>query len=351
MERMKTAKSTASSTVTFDVALRRFAAVAVGLACLLVTAPPADARIYKCVSDSGHISFQETTCDGMAPGVAPSAVPQHAWPADGKHIFWKAESVFGTVYLLGSLHFGTSWIYPLPAVMTDALASSDALVVEANVTAASSAQVAATLASKGAYLGGGGLKQVVSSATWSVVENVTRTLGLPIAAVQRQKPWLASMTLTAAALEQVGYKAEQGVDIHLMRTVGRGKPIIELESVTQQLELLDDIPQEDQVAMLMQTLNEIKEADRHFQDLLSTWLKGDAEKLGLLLNEGFDRMVGGRRLYNRLIRDRNEAMQQKIGRLTRAHGDIFVVVGAGHLVGDEGLVERMKAEGYEIEQL
>lgn len=321
------------------------------LAALLVLTTPAVAQIYKCVTEGGHVTFQETTCDGMAPGNAPAPAPEQAWPGNGKHIFWKADSVFGTVYVLGSLHFGSQWMYPLPSVITDALASSDALVVEANVTAGSSRRVARALASRGTYPNGRGLDDLVSPATWRLLENVSRTLGVSDSLLRRQKPWLASMTLTAASLNQIGFDARYGVDVQLMRQVGRSKPIIELESVSGQLEMLDRIPEQDQVAMLMQTLNEVKDADRHFQGLLHAWLNGDADKLDRLLTQGFDDIVGGRRLYQRLIVDRNEGMQQKIGQLIREHDTVFVVVGSAHLVGDDGIIARMKDEGYTLEQL
>lgn len=309
---------------------------------------PVYALIYKCVDHGGRISFQETTCDGMAPGTETVAVLDNAWPAAGKHIFWEAKSSSGgKVYLLGSLHFGAPWIYPLPAVIDDALASADALVVEANIPETSPDD----LVDRGTYRDKDGLKGVLTPTEWEALANVSRTFGLPTTLVERQRPWLASMTLSTAVLQQLGYSAAYGVDVHIMQEAGRRMPVIELESADYQLELLSGMEQKDQVAMLMQTLHEIDEAGRHFGDMLEAWLNGNAEKLDRLLYEGFDRMVRGEQIYQRLILDRNVKMMSDIARLSHKHDVIFVVVGAGHLVGANGIIERMKADGYYVEQL
>jgi hypothetical protein len=313
---------------------------------------PVHAFIYKCVDPSGRVSFQEMTCDGMAPGSETAAKLDNAWPAGGKHIFWEAKaSSGGKVYLLGSLHFGAPWIYPLPAVINDALAAADALVVEVNILETPPEEIAARMQRAGMYGDAAGLRGVLAPTEWEALANVSRTFGLSTALVERQQPWLASMTLTVAVLQQLGYSAAHGVDLHIMREAGRRLPIVELESADYQLELLNGMEQKDQVALLMQTLHEIDDAGRHFGDLMDAWLNGNTEKMDRVLFEGFDRMVRGEQLYQRLILDRNIEMTNAITQLSRKHDVIFVVVGAGHLVGGNGIIERLKAAGFYVEQL
>lgn len=325
--------------------------------CLVVLAlwtgsAPVHAAVYKCIDQDGHVSFQATTCDGMAPGNESVVRLDNAWPAVGKHIFWAAKSsAGGKVYLLGSLHFGAPWLYPLPVVIGDALAASDALAVEANLLEASAEEIAGHLRRTGGYGDGESLSGALAPTEREALANVSRTFGLPLALVERQKPWLASLTLTTAVLRQLGYGAEYGVDLHLMREAAGRIPIIELESVAYQFELLSGMEEKDQVAMLMRTLHEIDDAGRHFGDMLDAWLNGNAEKLDRVLFEGFDRMVRGDYLYRRLILDRNVEMTDAIDRLSRRHNVLFVVVGAGHLIGGDGIIERLKSRGYYIEQL
>ncbi|MGE0289839.1 MAG: TraB/GumN family protein [Bradyrhizobium sp.] len=328
----------------------------VALLCLLLAfwacSAPVHAYIYKCVDHGGRVSFQGTTCDGMAPGNETVARLDNAWPAGGKHIFWEAKAASGgKIFLLGSLHFGAPWIYPLPAVINDALAAADALAVEVNILETPPEELAARMQRAGMYTHQAGLKGVLAPTEWEALANVSRTFGLPTALVERQQPWLASMTLTVAVLQQLGYSAAHGVDLHIMREAGRRMPIIELESADYQIELLSSMEPKDQVALLMQTLHEIDDAGRHFGDMLDAWLNGNAEKLDRVLFEGFDRMVRGEPLYQRLILDRNVQMTDAIVRLSRKHDVTFVVVGAGHLVGPGGIIERLKAAGYYVEQI
>jgi len=312
---------------------------------------PIEAAVYKCVAPDGSVSFQETTCDGMAPGGQTTQVLRQGWPSGGKHVFWRATGQGRKIYLLGSLHFGVDTMYPLPQVITDALASADSLVVEANVSAIPPVELAAKIARSGLYHDGTHLRDVLGNSNWRALSNLSRTAGVPEAELDRQKPWLASMTLVSAALQQLGYSPELGVDLQLMKDVGSRIPILELESADFQFGLFNRMAQEDQVAMLLQTMHQIRDAERNFSDLLSAWMSGDADALEQLITEGFDTTTQGRSLYNLMIRDRNAAMVASITQLIRRHDVLFVVVGAGHMVGEEGIVSRMKAIGYKIEQL
>lgn len=322
-----------------------------GLLALWTVTAPARAGIFKCVARDAHVTFQETSCDGMAPGEATAARLDNAWPAGGRHIFWEAKAAAGgRIYLLGSLHLGAPWIYPLPAVISDALASADALAVEVNTLATPPEALAARMQSAGRSSGADGLKGELTPSEWEALANVSRSFGLPTALVERQRPWLASMTLTSAVLQQLGYSPAYGVDAYILHEAGRGTKIVELESADYQLELLSGMEQKDQVAMLMQTLHEINDAGRHFGDMLDAWLSGNTDKLDRVLFEGFDRMVRGEQIYQRLILDRNIQMTNAIMKLSRQHDVLFVVVGAGHLVGTAGIIERLRSNGYYVEQ-
>ena len=332
---------------------RRWLARLIAVVVLLGAAGPAliEAAVYKCVAPDGSVSFQETTCDGMAPGGQTTQVLRQGWPSGGKHIFWQATGQRHKIYLLGSLHFGVDTMYPLPQVITDALASADALAVEANVTAIPPVELAAKIARSGLYHDGTHLSDVLGNSNWRALNALSRTTGVPEAELDRQKPWLASMTLVSAALQQLGYSPELGVDLQLMKGAGSRIPIVELESADFQFSLFNRMAQEDQVAMLLQTMHQIRDAERNFSDLLEAWMSGDVDTLERLIAEGFDTTMQGRSLYNSMIRDRNAAMVASITQLIRRYDVLFVVVGAGHMVGEEGIVARMKAIGYKVEQL
>ncbi len=56
-------------------------------------------------------------------------------------------------------------------------------------------------------------------------------------------------------------------------------------------------------------------------------------------------------IQEKLIYDRNRKMISRIEGYLREKGTYFVVVGAGHLIGERGIVEALRKKGYPVEQL
>ncbi len=55
-------------------------------------------------------------------------------------------------------------------------------------------------------------------------------------------------------------------------------------------------------------------------------------------------------VFDALFYRRNAAMAAKIEEYLKEKGRFFVVVGAGHLVGEKGIVELLKGKGFSVEQ-
>ncbi len=266
-------------------------------------------------------------------------------------LFWKAESPAGTVWLLGSLHFGDPSMYPLPSAITAALADAEVLVVEADITAHAPAAVAEAISRRGLYHDSRRLGDAVDAEIWQSLTAVADNLGLPVQLLERQKPWFAAMTLTTLALAREGFLSDLGIDMHMMAlATEQGLPIVELESVAFQLELLDGLSADAQTLMLAQTLEQLADTDRHFRKLLDAWLNGDADTLSGILVEELHGPDGDDELYRALLQQRNAAMTRDIIALLDRHDAIFVVVGAGHMVGEDGIVAEMADRGFRIDQ-
>lgn len=271
--------------------------------------------------------------------------------AGEQRLFWQAESDKGTVYLFGSLHFGDPSMYPLPPAIGAALASADALVVEIDITAHAPAAIAEAISRRGLYHDHRRLAQLVDEATWNSLVEAANAVGLPVLLLERQKPWFASMTLTTLALAQRGFRSDLGIDLHVMALAAdSGVPIVELESLEGQLDLLEGLSERGQILLLEQALEQLTDTDRYFRMLLDAWLAGDADALAAILVDEMHGPDGDDEIYQTLLVERNRSMQRDIVRLLDQHDVIFVVVGAGHMVGEDGIVEGMKADGFRINQ-
>jgi hypothetical protein len=129
------------------------------------------------------------------------------------------------------------------------------------------------------------------------------------------------------------------------------KPIIELETAEEQLQVFSELPEPVQHQMLRDHLLRMEDREKGLDRLVAAWNAGDAEALAaeLFKREQDDSAV--RPLYEKLFYERNTRMAGKVEQLLARSGVWFVVVGAGHVVGPRGLVELLRKHGYRVRQL
>ena len=253
-------------------------------------------------------------------------------------------------YLLGSLHVGVAKMYPLPAAVQSAFAQADALVVEADIVNADYDALASKIYKLGLYHDGSSLRQHLTEEQWRALTRTLAAVRIPAGIVAPQKPWMAYNTLTGAELTHWGYSGELGVDRHFMERANKqGKKIIELEGLLWQLKLLAGLDEQDQIDMLMDSANHVQRDRRAIADMVDAWTAGDEPKLARLFDKGFGETP--RQVRNELIGKRNATMAEHIRELFKDGRSYFVVVGAGHLVGNDSVVARLRHTGYTVERL
>jgi len=319
----------------------------------------AHADIYRCASEHGGMVFQDRPCSSASSDVpkanaslaetAPATVSHDVSP--GSTFLWQAQVGEGRLYLLGSIHFGVPEMYPLPAVITSAFEAADTLVVEANILDVNPAELAQLVAAKAIYHDGSTLRQQLSENTWQRLSDVASDLGMSVEMLDAQKPWFVSMTLTALVLNRLGYSESLGIDQHFLNQAQGSKKIVELEGMAWQLSLFDRLTASEQVLMLEETLREIDTGKSFFDRMLKAWKEGDTVAVQALFDEGLLSEPAAKRLNKLLITDRNYAMTGRLEALAADGGTLFVVVGAGHFTGNEGIIALLRRKGYQVSQL
>ncbi len=306
------------------------------------------AKIFRCVDDKGHVTFQQTPCASSMAGEGAGKLEPSG---EGRHFLWRLTSGEATVYLLGSVHFGTDRMYPLPPVIDAAFAKADALVVEVNTVALDPVATARLVAQMGNYQDGSSLREVLGDADWQKLRQAAAAVGIPFQVLVRQKPWFAAMSLAVAALQRSGFDSRWGIDAHfLARASAEGRPVMELETMEEQLRLFDELSLEVQRAMLRQSLYELEHSGEFFGAMLDAWQRGDAAALETLLKAGFEDTAAGREMYEVFLTRRNVRMAQKIERLLAARRTYFVIVGAAHLLGEESILDLLARRGYRADR-
>ena len=268
------------------------------------------------------------------------------------NLLWKISGEEGVAYLLGSIHFGNQAMYPLDETLIRAYHAADALVVEVNILELDLIDIGRVMTRKGFYTDGTNLQSHVSPTTWDALEATAARHGLPLAFFQPQKPWLVTMTLSGLELKRNGYDENLGIDKHFLDLANNRKPILELESFDQQLDLLNSFSPEEQEAFLDQTLRDLDQSAAFFDAVVQAWQAGDDGRLDALINKQLERDPSTKEIYRVLLSERNQSMSKKIERFLADGRTYFVVVGAGHLVGEEGIVNLFDQKpGYAVEKL
>jgi len=267
-----------------------------------------------------------------------------------KSFLWKVQSKTNTVYVLGSIHFARKDIYPLNQKVENAFDQSDLLVVEANVNDIKKIDIQ-KLMEQAVYPDNDTLEKHISPETIESLKKETGGLGIPFELVNKQKPWFLAMTLVALESIKLGLDPNLGIDKYFLSKAEGKKKMLELESVDEQISLLSGFSDKDQELFLIYTLKDLHIMEQEVNQLTQAWISGDTKSMESLLTKSFSEDKRFSAIFEKLIFERNRRMVSKIEDFLRTKETYFVIVGAGHLVGSQGVIELLKGKGYLVEQL
>lgn len=267
----------------------------------------------------------------------------------GKNFLWKVEGEGGSIaYLLGSLHVLTPEWYPLSSTINQAFADSKTLVEEVDIDETSDPTLMMSVISKAMLTDGKTLDQVVAPEVFAEVKQRAEKSGLPMMALQRMKPWLVAITLMTPTLQAAGFKPELGVDRHFYdRAKAAGMKRQALETISYQLDRFDQLSPKLQADLLKTTMEDMDTEVTGVKEMAQAWSSGNVssmEKMTLAaLKESPE-------LYARLLVERNANWIPHVEACLREKSGCFIVVGAAHLVGPDGLPALLAKKGYKVTQ-
>ena len=266
-----------------------------------------------------------------------------------KDFLWTVKSPKATVYLLGSFHLLKSDAYPLDKNIEAAYKDSPRVVFEADIDNVNTPAFQARMLSQGLYPEGQTLEQNISKETYALLEKKLAEVGLSIDQVSRFKPWLCAVTIAALKLKRMGFDPEYGVDKYFFKKAKEdGKERLFLETLDFQIALFSDLGGTEAEAFLKQTLKDLEVVETMLPDMVSAWKTGDAARLESSMTISFKEYPA---MYDRFLAQRNKQWAGFIEQLLAQGGTTLVVVGAGHLVGQDNLVQLLKDKKYTIEQV
>jgi uncharacterized protein YbaP (TraB family) len=269
----------------------------------------------------------------------------------GSHpLLYKVTKDTSAVYLFGSIHFGNEHFYPLHEKIEQAFEKSKSLIVEVNTEDDSFNTQSQAFAKEMMLPDGKTLKNMLSAPLYKKLEQAINGYGLTIDKFNKMQPWVIAISLSAFQLQSAGYVADYGIDKYFINKAQKNKKnIISLETITQQMNLLQSFNEED---FLAYTILESSTNKARMHKLSQNWLCGKEEELiADVLKDYSSDIVKYKELHDNMITKRNITMTSGVESYLKKGGAYFLVVGTAHIVGKGGIVDLLKNKGYKVEKL
>lgn len=258
---------------------------------------------------------------------------------------WKVTGpTGGTLFLGGSVHALRSTDYPLPPAYNRAFDASSRIALEVEPKALSGASSAMLKA--GSYPKGDSLKNHVDPRTYDYLRRVFGLLKIPEDKFSRYRPWLLVLMLESPNMRELS--DDLGVDEFLTRRArANGKATFGLESISEHLAVFSGLTDRQSEALLLLTF--IPQANARGNDyIMSAWRRGDIESLARSTRDAYREFPA---FGERILGARNRRWAPKLEGYLKSGQTYFVVVGAAHLGGADGLLALLRARGCKVEQV
>lgn len=261
-------------------------------------------------------------------------------------LLWQVEGKHNRVYLLGSVHMLRESDFPLPAAIEAAYQDAEVLVMELDMDDLNPLQVQGLFFKHGTLQAGETLADVLGKDNYAKAAANAAALDLDLAMLDRVKPWRAALTVVQLQLARLGFDPQLGLEGHFTRRAAQDqKPIEGLESAEFQVALFDGMSLDRQIELLLKSLDDAATIQSDIDELIDAWRAGKVDQLAAMQDEAFAEFPA---LYETLIRRRNAAWTDALESLLDEREDYLVLVGALHLVGNDGVPASLRSRGFEV---
>ncbi|MEO8823461.1 MAG: TraB/GumN family protein, partial [Ginsengibacter sp.] len=171
------------------------------------------------------------------------------------------------------------------------------------------------------------------------------TLKMPLAMLQKAKPYFLVALLYP---RMMNCSSPAGVEEELVKLAKENKKEIHgLETMQFQASVFDSIPYKWQAKELLKNIDSFSVNKKEFETMLGFYKNQNMDSIKNMLGES---EFGSDKYDDLLLNNRNKKWVKKLDSVMKKES-VFVAVGAGHLVGEQGLVSLLKKQGYTVKPL
>jgi len=263
---------------------------------------------------------------------------------------WKVSKDGNHLYLGGTIHLLSSSDYPLPKAFDSSFINADTLVFETDIRAAASPEVQQKFITMMTYKDGRTIKDELDADVYNELETFLAARNIPIVNFAKFTPAGISLTLTVLELQRLGLSNTAGVDsYYTLRALDENKKIEALESIDEQIGFIASLNAEDGNEIIRSTLRDTGNLEKIWKDMLDAWRSGDMQALERVALKPMQTEFPD--MYQLMLVNRNNNWLKKLPAMFADPDIEYVLVGSLHMVGKDGLLQRLESAGYRIEQL
>ncbi|MGO8855726.1 MAG: TraB/GumN family protein [Steroidobacteraceae bacterium] len=280
-------------------------------------------------------------CIALALVFCAFALPSRADTA--LHSLWALHGKHNTVYLLGSIHVLRAQDYPLAPAVLQAYADAKALLMEVNLEDIDSAEVQSEMLASAMLPEGSTLPSILGPQRYAHATSLAHEVGIDLSSFDQFAPWFAAEAISQLQLMELGFQPQSGVEMYFLeRARSDGKSIAGLETVHDQIALFEGLSMIEQSEYLVSSLEQAHELPKEVDDMVRAWQRGDTAWFESQLKSELGRDPA---LYQSVLAARNRKWIPKIEALLSDDKNYLVIVGTGHLVGRNSVIELLKKDG------
>lgn len=262
---------------------------------------------------------------------------------------WLAEGSHNRIYLLGSVHMLRKSDHPLPSIIESAYNDADSLVMEIDMDDIDAAASQALVAELGVIHDDTTLNDLMGNRLYAQAERLALALDIPLDMLSKSEPWLAAITVEQLALSRIGFNPLDGIEMYFLAKAQEDhKEIDGFESIREQLNFLDGLSLEAQRELLLQALEEGGDLQADMNQMIDAWRHGN---LQYLEDNILDEMARYPELHRSLVIDRNMRWVENIDTMLDDDENYLIVVGALHLIGQDGVPALLSRRGIVVTQM
>ncbi|NMF49539.1 TraB/GumN family protein [Pseudoalteromonas arctica] len=266
--------------------------------------------------------------------------------AQAQSSVWKVSNGNDSLFIGGTVHILPKAEMPLPAEFNHAYEQADTIILEAPLPDPSDTNAQMQMLGALSYTNNETLSQKLEPQVKASLENKLSEFGANLAKLDGFRPAMVSIVLMSMELQKQNLMGE-GVDAYFTKKATEdNKTKNYLETMEFQLELYKTMGQGNENDFIKRNLAELHNYNDVFTELLAAWRKGDTDTLNKVALEGMQK--NDPNSYKQLITDRNNDWLPKVEAMFNNDKNEFVLVGVGHLAGQDSLLTLLENKGYSV---